>query len=147
MKQIAAYGVLITFLFACSCGDGKRGDRNTAAGDSQGSLNSTQNAMPVIRFDTLVNDLGTITEGEQLVAWFEYTNAGTAPLVIQDIKAGCGCTVPRWDNAPLAPGDSGSIRVVFDSKGKRGAQNINVTVRSNAENGREQLSLKAMVEN
>lgn len=142
MKQIAAYGILIMFLFACSCGDGKRG-----AQESQGSLHTGTNGLPVIRFDTLVNDLGTITEGEQLVAWFEYTNAGSAPLVIQDIKAGCGCTVPRWDDAPLSPGDSGSIRVVFDSKGKNGAQNINVTVRSNAENGREELSLKAMVEN
>jgi hypothetical protein len=81
-----------------------------------------------------------------LVAWFGYTNAGTAPLVIQEIKAGCGCTVPRWDNAPMAPGSSGTIRVVFDSNGKKGAQNILITVQSNAENPREKLYLKAIVE-
>lgn len=141
MKQIAAHGILIMFLFACSCGDGKSGTQ-----EPQGSLKTTGDAMPVIRFDTLVNDLGTISEGEQLVAWFEYTNTGDAPLVIQGIKAGCGCTVPRWNDAPLAPGESESIRVVFNSSGKRGAQNISVIVRSNAENTREQLYLKAMVE-
>ncbi len=134
--------MLFLFLFACSCGDGKQGAKM-----AQGTLKTQTEGMPVIRFDSLVNDLGTLSEGEHLVAWFEYTNRGTAPLVIQDIKAGCGCTVPRWDNAPLAPGSSGSIRVVFNSSGKRGAQNIRITVRSNAENDREELYLKAKVEN
>jgi hypothetical protein len=142
MRQIAAYGILIFFLFACSCGDGKQ-----TAREAQGSLKEQQEGVPVIHFETLENDLGTVTEGEQLVAWFEYTNSGTAPLVIQNIRAGCGCTVPRWDDAPLAPGKSGSIRVVFNSSGKNGAQNIRVTVLSNAENPRQEIYLKAKVEN
>jgi len=141
MKQIAAYGIGVLLLFACSCGDG-----NQDVKKAQSSLNDVGDAMPLIRFDTLVNDLGTIREGEQLVAWFDYSNEGPAPLIIQDIKAGCGCTVPRWDKTPLAPGKSGSIRVVFDSNGKRGAQNIRITVHTNAENPREQLYLKAIVE-
>lgn len=141
MKQIAAYGIGVLFLFACSCGDGNQDVKKT-----QSSLNNVEDAMPVIRFDTLVNDLGTIREGEQLVAWFDYTNEGMVPLIIQEIKAGCGCTVPRWDKAPLAPGESGSIRVVFNSSGKSGAQNIRITVQTNAENTREQLYLKAIVE-
>lgn len=141
MRQIAAYGIVLLFMIACSCRDGNSGEKK-----AQGSLNDTEGALPVIRFDTIVNDLGTIMEGEQLIAWFDYTNAGTAPLVIQEIKAGCGCTVPRWDNAPLAPGSSGSVRVVFDSNGKKGAQNIRITVHSNAENPRKELYLRAIVE-
>ena len=66
--------------------------------------------------------------------------------IVQDIKAGCGCTVPRWDKAPLAPGESGSIRVVFNSSGKSGSQNIRITVQTNARNPSEQLYLKAIVE-
>jgi hypothetical protein len=141
MRKVAAYGIVMVFLLACSCGNG-----NQSENKQQGSLHDADGALPVIRFDTLVNDLGTIREGEQLVAWFDYTNEGAVPLVIQDIKAGCGCTVPRWDNEPLAPGKSGSIRVVFNSRGKSGAQNIRITVQTNAENAREQLYLKAIVE-
>lgn len=141
MRKVAAYGIVMMFLFACSCGNG-----NQAVKERQGSLIDAEDALPVIRFDTLVNDLGTIMAGEQLVAWFDYTNEGAVPLVIQDIRAGCGCTVPRWDNEPLAPGESGSIRVVFNSSGKSGAQNIRITVQTNAGNAREQLYLKAIVE-
>ncbi len=134
--------MLFLFLFACSCGNGKQDSKI-----AQGTLKVQSEGMPVIRFDSPEKDLGTVSEGEQLVAWYEYTNSGTAPLVIQDIRAGCGCTVPRWEDTPLAPGGSGSIRVVFNSKGKRGTQNIRITVRSNAENDREELYLKAKVEN
>jgi hypothetical protein len=141
MRQVVAYGIGIMLLFACSCGIGDQAPKQ-----DQRSLHHAEDASPVIRFDTLVNDLGTIREGEQLVAWFDYTNEGSVPLVIQEIRAGCGCTVPRWDKAPLAPGKSGSIRVVFNSRGKSGAQNIRITVQTNAENAREELYLKAIVE-
>jgi hypothetical protein len=99
-----------------------------------------------ISFDTLVKDLGTIREGERIIAYYDYSNTGDAPLIITGIKAGCGCTVPEWKKDPLAPGDSENFKVVFDSRGKSGLQDIRITVRSNAINSALDLRLKSSVE-
>lgn len=96
-------------------------------------------------FDTIEQDLGSIREGERVIAWFDYKNSGSSPLIIHKITAGCGCTVPSWKEEPLAPGEKETLKVVFDSSGKRGLQNIKITVYSNAENAKEELRIKALV--
>lgn len=122
----------------------------TACGPGNGSggqeKSGTPGGNPVIVFEEHINDVGTIREGEKVIAWFDYANEGNGQLVINDIKAGCGCTVPEWDRKPLVSGDSGSVKVIFDSNGKRGMQMITITVSSNAENAKEKLTLKAQVE-
>lgn len=112
----------------------------------ESSLNKGSEKEPVIEFEAAVDDLGTVREGEQVAAWFTYKNSGNRPLVIQDIKAGCGCTVPRWNDQPLGAGESEMIKIIFNSAGKKGAQNIRITVFSNAHNPKEILYLKASVE-
>lgn len=109
------------------------------------SLEESGSGQAAIEFDASVNDLGTISEGEQVMAWFTYKNTGDAPLAIQNIDAGCGCTVPSWNDKPLAPGEEESIKVIFNSRGKNGSQNIRVTVYSNAQNSVEELRIKATV--
>lgn len=99
-----------------------------------------------ISFTTLINDLGTIKEGEQVVTWFEYSNTGSMPLLINSIKAGCGCTVPTWNKKPLMPGEKENIKVIFNSRGKNGIQSIRISVNSNAVNSEIELRINASVE-
>ncbi|MEX0986326.1 MAG: DUF1573 domain-containing protein [Bacteroidales bacterium] len=134
--------ILILALVFTSCGG-----RETKNPDSGSSLMNNVESLPMIAFDSLINDIGRINEGEQVVVWFDYTNTGKGPLIIHDIKAGCGCTVPGWKKDPVDPGESESIRVVFNASGKKGTQNIKISVFSNAVNAKEDLQLKAIVEN
>ena len=122
------------------CAKGRGPEKN---GDLQHSIDSSMIA--VLEFDTLVNDMGYIEEGEQIISWFDYINTGDAPLVIQDIKAGCGCTVPGWNVEPLQPGEGETIKIVFDSHGKKGVQNIKIAVYSNAKNQVQDLQIKGIV--
>ncbi|MCF8346804.1 MAG: DUF1573 domain-containing protein [Bacteroidales bacterium] len=142
MRSIIGYGPVFLLLIMTACGSGKK-----TKPAFEGSLKNRIELMPEIRFDTMVNDLGTVQHGEQVVAWFDYSNTGETPLIINNIRAGCGCTIPRWSKAPLASGESGSVRVIFDSSGKRGVQNIRITVFSNAANAEEELFLNAVVQN
>lgn len=122
---------------------------NGAAGNKNngdGSLKEAAAMAPVIEFASDVNNLGVVREGEKVIAWYDFRNTGSAPLIIQNIRAGCGCTVPSWIKTPVIAGDSGVIRVIFDSSGKYGLQNIKVTVLSNANNAEEELYLQANVE-
>jgi hypothetical protein len=153
MKQIinlSLQGILKVFwifvssviLVTSSGCSGEKGEDSV----SERSLENGNGLNPEISFTSVENDLGLVREGERVIAWYDYQNTGDKPLIIQDIEAGCGCTVPRWSKEPLEAGDKGSIRVVFDSSGKRGMQHIRISVISNARNKKEDLFLKAIVE-
>ncbi len=84
-----------------------------------------------IKFDMEAWEFGEINEGDVIDTVFTFTNIGKEPLIISNAKAGCGCTVPQWPKEPIAPGESGTIAVKFNSKGKPGAQNKAVTLTMN----------------
>ncbi|MBK7474613.1 MAG: DUF1573 domain-containing protein [Haliscomenobacter sp.] len=62
---------------------------------------------------------------------FEFTNAGKSPLVISRAYSTCGCTVPEWPEAPILPGEKGTLRVRFDTRGKVGEQYKPVYITAN----------------
>ena len=84
---------------------------------------------------------GKIKEGDKVTHDFEFTNAGSEPLIVTNCKASCGCTVPEWSQEPVAPGKSGKIHVVFDSAHKAGTQVKTITVTANTEPSRSVIAL------
>ena len=89
-----------------------------------------------IKFDTLRINFGTFSEKDPVQKCsFKFTNTGTAPLVIHQALASCGCTVPTYTKESIAPGKSGELKVVYNGKGKLpGRFKKTVSVRSNASN-------------
>jgi Protein of unknown function (DUF1573) len=77
-------------------------------------------------------NFGTITEGEKVEFNYRFKNTGTNPLVIFEAHASCGCTVPEKPEKPVLPGETGFIKVVFNSSGKKGHNEKDVNVSSNA---------------
>lgn len=86
-------------------------------------------------------DFGDIVQGDKVSHTFELTNSGTTPLIISNVAATCGCTVPVWPKEPIAPGKSAEIKVSFNSAGKMGKQNSVVRIYSNAAEPIEKVSL------
>ena len=84
-----------------------------------------------ISFTETTFDFGTVEEGTIVTHVFTFTNTGQEPLVLSDLKGSCGCTVPQWPREPLAPGETASITVEFNSKNKIGKRNQRVTVTAN----------------
>jgi hypothetical protein len=103
--------------------------------------------VPVAKFESLDHDFGTIKAGEKVEHTYKFTNAGTADLIISDAKASCGCTVPSYTKDPVKPGQSGEIKVAFNSAGKSGNTQKTVTLTLNTEKGTETLNFKANVIN
>lgn len=100
---------------------------------------------PVLDFDTMEYDFGTIVEGDIVDGVFKVTNKGKADLVISSVQPSCGCTTPDWTKEPIKPGDVGEIRFSFNSNGRVGVQNKSITVTSNAEKVTETIRLKGTV--
>ncbi len=84
-------------------------------------------------FDETEFKFGTVDEGEVVAHTFKFTNTGSEPLIISNAKGSCGCTVPQWPREPIPVGESGSITVEFNSKGKKGPRNQKVTITANTD--------------
>ncbi|MEJ2879890.1 DUF1573 domain-containing protein [Pedobacter sp. GR22-6] len=85
----------------------------------------------VISFDNLNYNFGTITQGERVSYSYKFKNTGKSPLIITNAEASCGCTVPEVPKEPIKPGAESEIKVVFNSEGKMGVVDKQVTVTSN----------------
>jgi len=90
-----------------------------------------KNSTTVQIIDSAYN-FGTITEGEKASYSYRFKNTGTNPLVIFNASASCGCTVPEKPEKPILPGETGFIKVVFNSSGKGGHNKKEINVLSNA---------------
>lgn len=83
--------------------------------------------------------------GVQLTHDFHFTNKGDEPLIITDYKVACSCTKVDFPKEPIAPGQSGVIKLSFDTNGKHGFQNRTIELYSNAKTSPFTLTFKVYV--
>lgn len=99
-----------------------------------------------IEFEKTSHDFGTISEtGGPAVYDFVFKNTGDAPLILNNVRTSCGCTSPSWNRQPIAPGQTGSVKVSFDPRHRPGRFNKSITVNSNASNAISSLSIHGTV--
>lgn len=103
-----------------------------------------QEKVAKIEFKTDTIDYGTIEKGSDGVRVFEFTNTGTAPLIVSDVKSTCGCTVPKKPDAPIMPGQTGEISVKYDTNRVNPIRKT-ITVTSNADTPTVALKIKGEV--
>lgn len=100
---------------------------------------------PKIEFSALEHNYGQIEKGGDGNCEFTFTNTGNEPLILSNVRASCGCTTPSWTQAPVMPGQTGTIKVKYNTN-NIGAFNKSVTVTSNAvDNPRVVLKIKGNV--
>ncbi len=126
---------LFIALLLCSVSFGLQAQDTPYEGISPVSATATI-APPVgpttaISFIESTFDFGTIESGAVVIHVFTFTNIGEEPLILTSAKGSCGCTVPQWPREPLAPGETASITVEFNSKNKAGKRNQRVTISAN----------------
>jgi hypothetical protein len=85
-------------------------------------------------------DFGVIKQGIPVEHYFEFKNDGDAPLLINNVKTSCGCTVSSFPQEPIMPGESEKIIVTYNAA-KVGKFNKIVTVFSNDSSIESKLSI------
>jgi len=143
-----SYYLVVLFLFSItvlSCSNNKNQNEKittslinnpiTASGDY------STDGLPKIAFEKEVHDFGIIIEGEKVSYTFKFKNIGKSDLIIKEAKASCGCTVPKYPHQPIAPGEEGSIEVIFDSGGRTGRQSKTITVWTNCQPNQSHLEI------
>lgn len=86
-----------------------------------------------IKFKEETHDFGNVAQDTENAFSFEFTNTGLEPLVIENAKGSCGCTVPNYPKEPIMPGQSATIDVVYKPGKQQGPQTKTVTVTANTE--------------
>jgi len=98
------------------------------------SASGQQAPIPRIQVPQREYDMGRIIDGEIATATFQIKNVGDAPLILHDVRASCGCTIPKKlteAEKKLDPGETLDLTAQFNSKGRIGKQRKTVTVISN----------------
>lgn len=111
----------------------------TAAPKTEQSQNG-----PKMDFETSVMDYGLIEHNADGKREFVLTNTGNAPLIISNAKGSCGCTVPTWPKAPIAPGETASIGVKYATN-RIGKFTKTITLTTNTDEKTKILTIKGEV--
>ncbi|MEO9804851.1 MAG: DUF1573 domain-containing protein [Reichenbachiella sp.] len=100
------------------------------------------------RLEFLISDydFGEIKEeAGPAIYEFEFKNTGTAPLIISNVKASCGCTTPGWSKEPVMPGMQGFVKVQYNPKNRPGSFRKSLTITTNGDPAVVQAYIKGKV--
>lgn len=69
----------------------------------------------VAKFELEKINQGTLKQNEGKEVKFVVTNISNQPLIIEEAKPTCGCTLGDYTKAPIAPGATGFISAKFNA--------------------------------
>lgn len=81
-----------------------------------------------LAFDAEAHSFGSFREGEPSTHTFTFTNTGSEPVTLAEVRASCGCTTPHYTAEAVAPGATGEIVVEYSSVGRPGPFEKTITV-------------------
>jgi hypothetical protein len=138
MKNILVIAGLC-LLTACNQNDAKPTLANNGVGQTPSPFTESTSLTQIQWLDSVNVDLGTITEGQVPELSWKFKNVGTEPLIIENTSVSCGCTIAEKPEQPIMPGEQGIIKAKFNSDGKPGPNNKQVTVFANTKDTRQHV--------
>jgi hypothetical protein len=100
----------------------------------------------VLRFSPEIIEFGEVDPGKPVTAKLTITNTGDAPVTIESVKGGCGCTtVSAPPKGPVAPGGSFTVDVTMDPGTKTGVALVKPVHVAIAGGQVESMQIKAKV--
>ena len=89
---------------------------------------------------TLSHDFGAFSENLGSVdAEFRLVNIGDEPLTILNARANCGCTVPKFTEGAIAPGDTAILSVSYLASGRPGRFSKKIYVNTSDNPSKQQV--------
>lgn len=140
MKKALFFLVLSAGIIACTSTDKKSGVVANAdsalQADKAKMLDDTSNYTSIEWIDSTFISMGIVKEGAQVEVSYRFKNSGNKPLIIANVTASCGCTIPETPQQPFAPGEEGVIKAKFDSKNRLAMNRKHISVDANTKPSR-----------
>lgn len=83
------------------------------------------------QFEAMEHDFGQVLQGSENPYVFRFKNTSDVPLLIENARGSCGCTVPYYAKEPIPPGGESEIHVVYKPGKQQGKQTKSVTLSAN----------------
>lgn len=144
MKRAILGLSLVTLMAFVSCKENASSKIKTDNVAVAAERDEASKLLPVMQFEKVEHDFGTIVQNTPQETVFKFTNTGEAPLIITKASSSCGCTVPNPPKEPIAPGETGEMLVKFNGSGQNQITKT-ITVLTNTSKGSEVLKIKAFV--
>ena len=77
------------------------------------------------------HDFGKIQQGRPVTHNFEIVNISSAPVLLENVQASCGCTTPEWSKEAIQPGATTTIKVGYNAAAE-GDFNKTITIHYNS---------------
>lgn len=100
---------------------------------------------PLLVLEQETYDSGDVKAGETVKKIINFKNEGKGPLIIKKAQASCGCTVPEYDQEPVAVGGEGKLTVKYTAPEFNGKVIKEVVLTTNTVKGRESFKITANV--
>ena len=99
------------------------------------ALLALASARAELRFTQTSATLSATADADTLSARFPFQNTGPATVFVAGLTTSCPCTTAQTDKKHLAPGESGTVTVVFKIGAAEGPQSQTVTLLTNENDG------------
>jgi hypothetical protein len=103
-----------------------------------------ENSQDSIIFDKTTHDYGTILQFDVGRCEFKFHNKGQLPIILKNVQATCGCTMPEWPKDSIMQNQTGIIKVRYNTD-NLGVFKKTIAVSSNAKNPVVILTIKGNV--
>ncbi|MBD1432119.1 MULTISPECIES: DUF1573 domain-containing protein [Sphingobacterium] len=106
---------------------------------------SMTTAIGEFKFENETHDFGTIPQNKPASYNFKFSNTGDAPIIINEVKPSCGCSVAEFTKTPVKPGEGGTVTVTYNAAAT-GPFTKQFTIKSNTKTPIKTLTIKGNVE-
>jgi hypothetical protein len=93
-------------------------------------------AAPEISFQSKTYDFGEIVMGDTAICFFSFTNTGDSTLKILDMRTTCSCAIAALEKKTYEPHETGTIKAIFYSSGRKGKVSKSVFITTNIKENR-----------
>ncbi|MDF1865779.1 MAG: DUF1573 domain-containing protein [Saprospiraceae bacterium] len=83
--------------------------------------------LPIMKFEKRMVELGEVKKGDKRELTYTFKNMGDTPLEI-DLVSACECTTLDYSTSTVKPGETGTIKAVFDSSEKEESETIDIDI-------------------
>lgn len=119
MKKILFILTVAISFAACKSSD-KKASASTplTAEEKEKAKTDSANFTTIEWLDSTYKDLGKIKKHQSVEISYRFKNTGTKNLIIDNVTAQCGCTIPEKPEKPIAPGEEGVIKAKYNGSGQ-----------------------------
>jgi hypothetical protein len=147
MKNLLVIAAMLCAFVACK-DDAKKNDASIVYNPRTAQEGTTMDVhdLGALTFTDTLHNFGKIKEGEVVEYAFAYKNTGKRAVLINSARASCGCTASEYKTTEIAVGETGEIKVKFNSEGKQGVQEKTVFISTNGYPSDLRLIIQAEVQ-